>query len=182
MRRLNLIVASCAILASNLLSGQTAYIYDAEGEKIFFREKGNVAYVKRDGGKYMQAKAADAMYARLKAVSANVEVSDEYYRLRLDDGAKMPDNIVYGKELLYEPDSTVQWASNEIFVQPKDTGRLDDILRKNGVQYSSYRHFGSLEDEYVVTLIGGARYRRQTGCTKQEISSMPLPVSTGRSA
>ena len=28
-------------------------------------------------------------------------------------------------------------------------------MRKNGVQYSSYRHFGSLEDEYVVTLIGG---------------------------
>lgn len=135
------------------ISAKHIYVYDENGNKIFFKEYSNVLYVERNPQQLEKNVAADIKSLRSSALK--IDSTAEYYRMEMKSMPQLPSDLTIGRELLYEPDSTIQWATNQMFVQPKDTSKLRNILDKHNIIYNEIEQIGALEDEYLVTVKGG---------------------------
>ena len=157
-----------ALLLGLFCSGICAkpvYIYSESGNKIWLEESESVVYVKKDVN---FTSAQSNMTAMMKHSIKKVDTLDIAYRIELEQPYKLPAGFSFSRELLYAPDSTVQWVSDRIFVRPKNPDRLGQLLASADIKYLSFSQFGSLPDEFVVTLdesdiIGCANRLYETG-------------------
>ena len=104
------------------ISAKHIYVYDENGNKIFFKEYSNVLYVERNPQQLEKNVAADIKSLRSSALK--IDSTAEYYRMEMKSMPQLPSDLTIGMELLYEPDSTVQWAINQMFTRVRDNGRL----------------------------------------------------------
>lgn len=132
------------------ISAKQIYVYDENGNKIFFKEYSNVLYLKRNPQQLEKNMATDIK--KLRSSAFKIDSTAEYYRMEMKSMPQLPSDLTIGRELLYEPDSTIQWAINQMFVQPKDTSKLRNILDKHSIRYKEIEQIGALEDEYLVTV------------------------------
>ena len=95
------------------ISAKHIYVYDENGNKIFFKEYSNVLYVERNPQQLEKNVAADIKSLRSSALK--IDSTAEYYRMEMKSMPQLPSDLTIGRELLYGSDSMIQYLVYALF-------------------------------------------------------------------
>ena len=124
MKKILLCIIFC-IVCFSLLS-QDRYIYNDDGEKIYFIENANTKYVKFEN--IIQNNIRKNIN-KLSVLTSEIDtISENFYKIKIGtrnissfhNEIKKMDSVLYSNEFIYTGDSMVQCCFNKILLKIKD--------------------------------------------------------------
>ncbi len=138
---------------------QNTFIYNEKGEKIILQENKGVYYIMLD--KESTLEKSKEFLNELKEASTKIEiVYDNIYKVYVHSSKdseiialEVDNKVCVSKELLYEPDSTILWSTNEILLQVENKNiDVEKVLSELNIPFTSISKFGCLDGEMLLTL------------------------------
>ena len=140
MKKILLCIIFC-IVCFSLLS-QDRYIYNDDGEKIYFIENANTKYVKFEN--IIQNNIRKNIN-KLSVLTSEIDtISENFYKIKIGtrnissfhNEIKKMDSVLYSNEFIYTGDSMVQCCFNKILLKIKDGYDIQKELYNNRISYT----------------------------------------------
>ena len=147
-----------------------AYFAQAQESQVFFYHKGEKIFLNRVENTQMvhfktttDTQQRNNLRNQLRGFDYTVsQVTSSIYKVSSNvmqrggsnviSTMEMNDNVLYVSDMLMYRDSTIQWASNKMFVNVHSASDLREMLQKNNIPFVGFEQFGFNQETYLVEL------------------------------